>query len=156
MARDGTNRAGEESQTLYHRDYYTWTLEQARALRQRRASSLDWENLAEEVEDLGKSERRELQNRLEVLLEHLLKWQHQPKRRTRSWTSTIAIQRLKLRQLLDENPGLKPTVPELLAKAYQPARIKVASRLPKAAEGQLPESCPWTFEQVMDETFRVD
>jgi hypothetical protein len=153
MARDGTNRAGQNRQPLYDRDYYTWTLEQARALRKRQLSSLDWENLAEEVEDLGKSERRELQNRLEVLLEHLLKWQHQPKRRTRSWASTIAIQRLKIRQVLDENPGLKPTVPELLAKAYQPARIKVRAHLPKAAERQLSESCPWSVEQVMDETF---
>ncbi len=153
MARDGTNRAGQNRQPLYDRDYYTWTLEQARALRKRQLSSLDWENLAEEVEDLGKTERRELQNRLEVLLDHLLKWQYQPKRRTRSWTSTIAVQRIKIRQLLDENPGLKPTVRELLAKAYQPARIKVGARLPKTAEGQLPESCPWSFEQVMDEAF---
>ncbi len=102
--------AGEGPASLYDRDYYTWTLEQARALRERRTSDLDWANLAEEVEDLGKSERRELQNRLEVLLAHLLKWQFQPKRRSRSWSATIAVQRVKIRQLLDQNPGLKPSI----------------------------------------------
>ncbi len=128
MARDSANRAGEERQTLYNRDYYTWTPEQARALRQRRVSSLYWENLAEEVEDLSKSERRELQNRLELLLEYLLKWQYQPKRRTRTWTSTITIQR----QLLDENRSLKPTVPNYWPKPTS----QLASRSHPACQGR--------------------
>ncbi len=146
--------AGEGPASLYDRDYYTWTLEQARALREQRTSGLDWANLAEEVEDLGKSERRELQNRLEVLLAHLLKWQFQPKRRSRSWSATIAVQRVKIRQLLDQNPGLKPSIPTLLAQAYEPARIEVTSRLSPTVQPQPPKSCPWTFEQVMDDQFR--
>ncbi len=111
--------AGEDRQNLYERDYYTWALEQARALREQRVAELDWKNLAEEVEDLGKSERREIQNRLEVLLTHLLKLQFQPKRRSRSWNATIAVQRVQLRQHLDQNPGLKPSIPTLLAQAYE-------------------------------------
>jgi Domain of unknown function DUF29 len=139
---------------LYERDYYTWALEQARALREQRPEALDWKNLAEEVEDLGRSERRELQSRLEVLLTHLLKWQLQPKRRTRSWNATMAIQRVKIRQLLDENPALKLSIPDVLARAYEPARIEVLSRLKTAAQPPAPNSCPWTFEQVIDDRFK--
>lgn len=148
-------RVGEDLlSTLYDRDYYTWALEQARALREQRIKDLDWENLAEEVEDLGKSERRELQDRLEVLLGHLLKWQLQPKRRSRSWSATIAVQRVKIRQLLDLNPGLKPSIPTLVAQAYEPARVEVVSRLSMAPQAQPSKSCPWTFDQLMDEQFR--
>ena len=139
----------EQHQSLYERDYYTWTLEQARALKQRRAEMLDWENLAEEVEDLGKSERRELRNRLHVLLAHLLKWRHQPKRRSRSWRATATVQRIEIRQLLLENPGLKPTIDTLLAEAYQTARIEIAGLLPVREEKELPKSCPWSFDQVI-------
>ena len=154
MARNSASAtAGEERPDLYEHDYYTWALKQARALKEHRSEDLDWKNLAEEIEDLGKSERRELQNRLEVLLAHLLKWQFQPKRRSRIWKATIAVQRVKLRQLLDQNPGLKPSLSSVLAQAYEPARIEVASRLPAATAEQPPKSCPWTFQQVMDDTF---
>jgi hypothetical protein len=155
MARD-MMPAGEGCDSLYERDYYTWAMEQARALKAHRSSQLDWKNLAEEIEDLGKSERRELQNRLEALLAHLLKWQFQPQRRSRSWTSTIAVQRVKVRQLLDENPGLRPSIQEILAKAYEPARIQVESRLPTGSKAHPPKACPWPFEQAMDETFRPE
>ncbi len=74
----------EAREDLYERDYYSWALEQAQALRARRTEALDWENLAEEVEGLGRGEVRELESRLEVLLVHLLKWRYQPKKRRRS------------------------------------------------------------------------
>ena len=148
--------AGEDHQSLYEKDYYTWAMEQARALREQRVKALDWRNLAEEVEDLGESERRELQNRLEVLLAHLLKWQFQPQRRSRSWNDTIAVQRVKIRQHLNQNPGLMPSVQTLMAQAYEPARIEVASRLPAKAQAEPPKSCPWSFEQVMDDAFRPE
>jgi hypothetical protein len=145
-----------DRRSLYQRDYYTWALKQARALKQQRAERLDWENLAEEVEDLAKSERRELRNRLKVLLAHLLKWQFQPNRRSRSWEATIAVQRVEIRQHLRDNPGLRPSIPALLADAYEPARIEVASRLPERAQAQPPQSCPWSFDQLMDERFRPE
>jgi hypothetical protein len=140
--------------SLYERDYYTWALRQARALKEHRTETLDWENLAEEVGDLARSERRELRNRLKVLLAHLLKWQFQPMRRSRSWEATIAVQRSEIRQHLRDNPGLKPSVPILVADAYEIARIEVAVRL--AAQPQPPQSCPWNFEQIMDEHFRPE
>ena len=156
MAHNVMPAASERRQDLYERDYYTWALEQARALKERRIETLDWENLAEEVEDLGRSEKRELRSRLEVLLAHLLKWRFQPKRRSKSWQATIAVQRVKLRRQLRDNPGLKPAVPDLLAEAYDTARIEVAGRLSTAEESQLPPSCPWSFEQVMAENFQPE
>ncbi len=96
----------DEKRSLYERDYYTWALQQARALKEHRLEELDWENLADEVESLAKTERRELRSRLKVVLEHLLKWQFQPQRRTRSCRATVAVQRVEIREHLDENPGL--------------------------------------------------
>ncbi len=90
----------------------------------------------------------------DLLLAHLLKWQFQPRRRSRSWSATIAVQRIKIRQILDQNPGLKPSIPTLLAHAYEPARIEVTSRLPLTAEPQPPKSCPWTFDQIIDDQLR--
>ncbi len=146
--------APEEHENLYERDYYTWALKQADALKKHRIEMLDWENLAEEVGDLARSERRELRNRLKVLLAHLLKWQYQPKRRSRSWEATIAVQRAQIRQHLRDNPGLKPSIPTLLSDAYETARIEVAVRL--AEQPHPPQSCPWSFEQIVDEHFRPE
>jgi hypothetical protein len=144
----------QDGRSLYEHDYYTWALRQADALKDRRAEILDWENLAEEVGDLARRERRELVNRLNVLLAHLLKWQFQPGRRSRSWEATIAVQRAEIRQHLRDNPGLKPSIPTVLADAYETARIEVAVRL--ARQSQPPQTCPWSFEQIMDERFRPE
>jgi Domain of unknown function DUF29 len=154
MANNLTPAASADGRSLYDRDYYTWALKQAQALKKHRIEGLDWENLAEEVEDLARSEKRELRNRLKVLLAHLLKWKFQPKRRSRSWEATIAVQRAELRLHLRDNPGLKSSVPTLLADAYETARVDVATRL--AGQPQPPQSCPWSFEQIMDERFRPD
>jgi hypothetical protein len=111
MAHQVVDAPGSEPREhLYERDYYTWALKQARALRARSTEALDWENLAEEVEGLARTEARELKNRLEVLLVHLVKWRYQPAKRSKSWRLTIREQRQRLAQLLDENPGLKSTL----------------------------------------------
>ena len=112
--------------TLYKRDFFGWTQDQADALRRRSINELDWENLVEEVESMGKQERSELQSRLVVLLTHLLKWRHQPERRTRSWALTIVEQRLRAQQVLDENPSLKPEVQDVITTAYRLSRIRAA------------------------------
>ena len=148
-----SSERADDTRSLYERDYYTWALEQARALKEHRLEELDWENLADEVESLAKTERRELRSRLKVLLEHLLKWRFQPQRRSRSWKATIAVQRVEIPEHLDENPGLKPSVPDVLAQAYEAARVNVTIRFLRKNEPQPPDRCPWTFEQVMDEEF---
>src|SRR5438067_12834945 len=100
------NSAAELSE-LYDHDYYSWTAAQAQALRERRTSALDWGNLAEEVEDLGKAERHRLESHLEGLLMHLLKWGYQPQRRSPSWRNSIEEHRFRVQQVLRGNPSLK-------------------------------------------------
>ena len=90
--------------SLYERDYYSWALQQARALQERRIEALDWENLAEEMDDLGRSEARSLRSQLARLLAHLLKWQLQPRRRTNSWRGSIRGARREIRGLLMKVP----------------------------------------------------
>jgi hypothetical protein len=137
---------------LYESDYYTWALEQGRALRDRNTEALDWDNLAEEVESLGRTVVRELRSRLEVLLVHLLKWRYQQDKRSRSWRLTIREQRLRVSQVMDENPALKSSREESVTAAYEIARL-VATRETELAERTFPPTSPWTFEQVTDADF---
>ena len=92
---------------------------QGRALREGRLADLDLPRLAEEIEDMGRSEKRELTNRLAVMLAHLLKWAAQPGRRGRSWVATIEEQRDQAALLLRDNPSLGSVLPEVLADAYR-------------------------------------
>ena len=100
------------SALAYHQDFYGWAQEQAKLLREHRLNELDLENLLEEVESMGKSEKRELESRLEVLLTHLLKWHYQPNFQGKSWELTIRGQRAKSIRHLKENPSLKGQLAE--------------------------------------------
>ncbi|MDJ0680442.1 MAG: DUF29 domain-containing protein [Xenococcaceae cyanobacterium MO_167.B52] len=102
----------------YQTDFYAWTQQQAELLRNKKIEQLDWSNLAEEIEDMGRSEKRQLESRLEVLIMHLLKWQFQPNLRSRSWQLTIKEQRLRLEKLLAENPSLKSKLTDTKEKVY--------------------------------------
>ena len=93
---------------LYDSDYYEWTRETADALRRGEFATLDIASLVEEVEDLGKRERAALESRLTVLLAHLLKWDFQPSKRSRSWQATIELQRTRIERLLRQSPSLRP------------------------------------------------
>lgn len=135
--------------TAYDRDLHGWALEQARALRARSANEVDWENVAEEIESLGKQQFGELTNRLVVLLSHLLKWAHQPERRGRSWSNTMREQRRQIQKHLLENPSLKPRTGEAMADAYETAVSEVSGLLDRDIES-LPAQCPFTWEQVME------
>ena len=110
------------TQTRYEADFYAWTQHQAALLRSGQLRELDVENLAEEIESMGRQERRELVNRLRVLMAHLLKWRFQPDRRCASWEATIAVQRSDLDDLVADNPSLKPFLIEAFGKAYQSGR----------------------------------
>jgi hypothetical protein len=139
-------------ENLYERDYYTWALEQARALREKRIEELDWENLAEEVGDLARRDAHSLRSQLARLLAHLLKWQLQPTRRTNSWRGSIRGARDAIRELLDESPGLKPRLPELLEKAYR-AGVNLAVEETNLDVSRFPAASPWTFEEAINEDF---
>ncbi len=144
--------------TLYDRDFYSWALEQAEALRLAAGArintpaALDWENLAEEIESLGKSQASELESRYYQLLTHLLKWTFQAKRRSRSWQGTIAEQRYQLDKLVRGNPGLKPSRARRFRAAYEGARELAAIETGLSVE-TFPSECPWTIDQAMDKAF---
>jgi hypothetical protein len=140
--------------SLYETDFYAWTHQQAALLRKNKWRELDVANLAEEVESLGRRDKRELGSRLQVLLVHLLKWCYQPERRedSHSWTDTIVEQREQIEDLLADSPSLRPQVPELLTLRYVRARRR-ALRDTGLAEAVLPQMCPWTIEQALDDAF---
>jgi hypothetical protein len=137
---------------LYDRDFYAWANEQAALLRSGKLSQADIKNIAEEIESMGKGEKRELVSRLTVLLLHLLKWRYQPDRRGSSWRATIRVQRNALTTHMKDNPSLKAVLPEALMLAYVDAVIQAGAEtgLP---ESTFPAAVPWTFAQVMHEDF---
>jgi len=138
--------------TLYEADFYGWTQRQADRLRARDMANLDVENLIEEIESMGRSEKRELTSRLELLLMHLLKWQYQPNFRSKSWQLTVKEQRRRVAEHLGENPSLKGMLTEAYEKAYGFAVLE-AEHETGLDESVFPTRCPWTFEQAMDEGF---
>jgi hypothetical protein len=139
----------------YDNDFYSWTQEQAELLKNGRFSELDIDNLIEEVESMGRSEKRELESRLTILLLHLLKWKYQEVRRGRSWQLSIDEQRIQFEKTLNENPGLKPALDQIIKDAYKLAVIK-AARETKISKSIFPECCPWTLAQFIDDGFYPD
>ncbi|BAW79956.1 hypothetical conserved protein [Candidatus Nitrosoglobus terrae] len=136
-------------------DYYAWTYETAAKLRQGKFNEVDMNQIAEELEEMGRSERHELENRLAVLLAHLLKWQYQPDRRGNSWRLTIDEQRVRIRRVLKQNPSLKPKLAESASEAYLIA-IPQAARETHLAKNTFPptfEQTNWMVEQVLDDEF---
>jgi hypothetical protein len=133
-------------------DFYGWTQETAELLKQGRFSEVDINALIEEVEDMGKSEWRELESRLSVLLIHLLKWTYQPDYISKSWQRTIRHQRDRVHRLVRKNPSLKPQFAEVLESAYKDAAFN-AEQEANLKEGVLPNKCPWSIEQVLDDEF---
>jgi hypothetical protein len=108
----------EPETPLYEQDFYAWTQLQVDLMRRSSWDRLDIANLIEEIDALGKQQRQELRNRLGVLIGHLLKWHYQPGMRSRSWLSTIRLQRLEIADLLADNPSLKPYLTEAMERAY--------------------------------------
>lgn len=136
----------------YNSDFYAWANEQAALLRAGRFGAADIENIAEEIESMGRGEKRELVNRLTVLLLHLLKWHFQPGFRSASWSSSIREQRLRLKSHLKDNPSLKAKLDEAFGEAYELAVI-AAARETGLPEGGFPQNCPYRFEQAVDGEF---
>src|SRR5262245_37403477 len=112
--------------SLYDQDYVAWLEEQVQHLRAGRLHALDIENVAEELEGLMRSQRQQLENRLEVVILHLLKWDHQPTERSNRWRATVAEQRGRIRRLLRDSPSLKPSVIEAAHEVYPEALEQAA------------------------------
>ncbi|MEA3642534.1 MAG: DUF29 domain-containing protein [Lamprobacter sp.] len=136
----------------YDQDIIAWANEQAQCLRAKRFDLLDLEHLAEEIEDVGKSEQRELMHRMAILLAHLLKWQRQPERRGASWEITIRNQRRGLHRRLQETPSLQPKLdtPDWWQAVWDDA---IAQAAQETGLADFPERCPWTREQVLAESW---
>jgi hypothetical protein len=134
--------------SLYEQDFYQWTQEQAGLLKAGALSQLDVENLIEEVESMGKSQKKELLSRLTILLMHLLKWDYQPEFQSRSWKSTIVTQRKEIRNLLEDNPSLRRIIQEKADILYRDA-VEIASAETGLSESLFPETCPYSIEQIM-------
>lgn len=124
-------------------------------LRARRLSEADIDHIAEEIESMGKAEKRELVSRLTALLLHLLKWQFQPDRRGSSWEATITVQRDDVADHLNDNPSLKARLPEALSSAYRKAAITAHGETDLPTQ-TLPTLCPWSVKQIMDLGFWPD
>jgi hypothetical protein len=137
---------------LYDRDFFAWSQQQAELLRAGKLTQADIEHIAEEIDSMGRTEKRELISRLSVLLLHLLKWRYQPEKRGPSWDASIRVQRNRLADHLDDNPSLRPLLPHALASAYRDAALEAVAEtgLPGAT---FPDESPWTIEQVLNAGF---
>lgn len=136
--------------TRYEQDFYAWAQEQATLLKEKRFAELDIDNLIEELESMGRSDKRELRSRVIFLLTHLLEWHFQRNKRSPSWEDTIAEQREQIQWLFDESPSLRSPLSALVLQAYPAARRKAAAEttLPKSS---FPETCPWSVEEILEE-----
>jgi hypothetical protein len=140
------------ARSLYDRDFFAWTSETARLLRAGRFAEVDIQQLAEELQDMGKSAKRELWSRLTIILLHLLKWQQQPEKRSRSWRSTVDDQRTEIRRLCGQSPSLRRDLAAAVEDVYPDAvrRAVVETGLPA---GTWPRQCPFTEDQILNEEF---
>jgi hypothetical protein len=132
----------------YTKDYAGWVEDTARAIEDGRFNDIDRTALADEVRDLGKTERKEIASAFCILVMHLLKTKYQPEKRSRSWDATIRVQRQNLADFFAESPSLRPRAGELLTKAYAQARIDVANETGIDID-TFPETCEWTVEEIL-------
>ena len=153
MAR--ANPVTDERRSLYERDFYLWVEQQAMLLREGRLDELDVANLLDEVEWMGRSEKRAIKSNLIVVLVHLLKYQFQPDERSSSWRGSIVEHRRRLRDDLKDSPSLRGYASEIFHEAYEDAReqASVESGLPLRA---LPKASPYTLEQTLDSKYLPD
>jgi len=145
------------TRTLYEQDVVRWAQEQARLLREGEFERLDVEHIADEIEDVGKSEQRELASRTALLIAHLLKWQYQPQKRSKSWRGTIAIQRKSIARRIAATPSLEAMLgdPEWRTDIWLDA-LKSAIEDTGLDLAALPADCPWPIELALDPDFWPD
>lgn len=132
----------------YDKDFYKWTQKQAAFLKKRDFHHIDIDNLIEEIEALGKSDKRALRSYLVILLMHLLKSRHQSEKRSNSWQNSMRNARIQIRLILDDSPSLKRELPKLVNDAYEIARNE-ASEETGLPETTFPSDCPWKLEDIL-------
>lgn len=137
---------------LYDQDYYLWLSNTAKLLKTKRFAQLDLENLIEEIESLGKSEKRAITSNLIIIILHLLKWRYQPEKRSNSWKSSIREHRRRIQRLLTDSPSLKNYLPEILTDCYLAAK-KQASDETGLSMIAFPEESPFSLTECLEENF---
>ncbi|MEB3189426.1 MAG: DUF29 domain-containing protein [Snowella sp.] len=140
------------SQTLYESDYLAWLENTLEKLRTQQYEQVDWENLIEEIETMGRSEKNALESNLIIILLHLLKWQYQPQKRSGSWERSIIEHRRRVRRALQDSPSLKPYLVTILEESYAEAikQAKAETELPLAT---FPKACPYVLAAILDDQF---
>ena len=142
-------RAENKEPARYDRDLYGWAVEQAALLRAGRITEADALNIAEELDDVGNEQYDRLESAIRLILQHLLKWDHRPERRSRSWSLTIKAQRNHVQKVLRKNPRLKPLIADAITEAYADARLEAAGEI-DCDEDNFPERCPYSWDQIME------
>jgi hypothetical protein len=137
---------------MYEHDFHAWINNQISLLKAGKTNEIDVMHLIEELEDMGKSNLRELENRLVILIAHLLKWQFQPEKQSSSWRGSINEQRIQLLRLLRKVPSLKREIPNAITDAY-PDTLDLAIDDTGLSNSTFPKICPYTIEQFLDKHF---
>ncbi|MGL4502493.1 MAG: DUF29 domain-containing protein [Planktothrix sp.] len=146
------NSSTTRPNTLYEQDFYLWIQTTVQQLKENKLNEIDIPNLIEEIESMGRSEKRELKSRLIVLLMHLLKWHYQPEKRSESWRSTITEQRICIEGLLEDSPSLKPLLSEVFEDCYQKARLK-ASDETGIKLNFFPKESPFSLKETLESSY---
>lgn len=139
--------------SLYRRDPYAWSLEQARLLKEGRLTEVDTQSVAEEILDVGRNEYDKLESALQVLLMHMLIWDHQPENRSRSWENTIIEQRERTLRQLRENPSLRSRREEAVREGYRAGRLSASSETDRDLEA-FPAECPYDWDAILNRPFK--
>lgn len=137
---------------VYEQDFHRWLTANVAIIREGQLGEIDAEHIAEELEAMGKRERRELVSRLTVLLAHLLKWEFQPSHRSRSWRNTLTVQRGELADLLEDSPSLRAELENYIDRAYSRARLLAEDETGLDA-ALFPAECPYALEAILDPAF---
>ncbi len=137
---------------LYNNDFYAWANQQASIIQTGKLDSLDTQHILEELQIMSARERKELVSRLKILLLHLLKWKYQPQYQGKSWILSIKSQRYEVAEVIEINPSLKHYLDHAMNKAYPRALLRAAKET-KLAEEIFPYVCPWSYEQIMQDSF---
>ncbi|QQE67133.1 hypothetical protein GFS31_38450 [Leptolyngbya sp. BL0902] len=138
--------------TLYEVDFYEWLQHTVEAIKHRNFDQVDWDNLIEEVESMGRSEKRELKSRLLVILEHLLKlifWDSEKPQNARGWRNTVIEQRNQVDLILEDSPSLKPWLAEIFVDSYAKARQHILQKSGLPGE-MFPIQPPFPLENVLN------
>ncbi len=142
----------DTGRVAYDADFYSWSLEQARLVRQGRWAELDRDNVAEEIESLALGQFNQLEAAIRELLVEILKWDHAPATRSRSSILSIELQRIEIEELLSDNPGMRTRIPEAIVRAHRRARLGTAKET-ELDEAGFPDSCAYGFDEIMRREF---